>query len=128
MIQAKGIWYHNAMCPVRTDCVLYIAMTFGIIPTCVRCARIVWCTLLLHLVSCRHVSGAHGLCIVHYYGIWYHTAMCPVRTDCVLYIATAFGIIPTCVRCARIVYCTLLRHLVSYRHVSAAHGLCIVHC
>ena len=82
------------MCPVRNDCMMYIATAFGIMPPCVRCARIDYCTLLLHLVSYRHVSGAQGLCDVHCYGIWYHTAMCPMRTDCVMYIATAFGIIP----------------------------------
>ena len=55
------------------------------------------------------MSGAHGLCDVHCYGIWYHTDMCLMPTDCVMYIATEFGII-------------------SYRHVSGAHGLYDVHC
>ena len=127
-VHCHCIWCHTAMCPMRTDCVLYITTAFGIKPPCVRCARIVNCTLLRHLVSYRHVSGAHGLCDVHCYCIWYHTAMSPMRTYCLLYIAMAFGIIPPCVRCSRIVYCTLLRHLVSYRHVSGAHVLFIVQC
>ena len=84
IVHYNGIWYHTAMGPMRTDCVMYIATAFGIITPCVRCARIVYCTLLWHLVSYRLVSGAHGLCDVHCYCIWYHTDMCPMGTDCVL--------------------------------------------